>query len=181
MHDLFVVLIVAVIAIGKWAAARGGDTDDSVPGPTGRPGADSEEERMRKVMEALGVPRGGIPPRRVTPRAAAAGRPLAPVRPPATPDIAPPIRRKERNRPAPALPAPAPRETRRAEPVPEPVRAIPAPAPAAAFVKMETPVAEPEPGGAPWDIRELLRNPASLRAAVVLREVLGPPRGLNRF
>src|SRR5881397_1623299 len=95
MEPLFIALIVAAFALAKWAlkqADTSGETrnDPAAPPPVPRapqarrqtPMYADEEERLRKFLEALGVPSGSAPPPPVTPRPATPQRPLAPVRPP---------------------------------------------------------------------------------------------------
>lgn len=200
MEQLFVLLVFGAIALAKWAIERAGSGTDAAPpkppragGPAVRrtPAANSEEERMRKLMEALGVPPGNVPPRRVAPRAQTPERPLAPVRPPASPmyDIGP--RPRRRSIPAEAAPV-RPREVvvvQAPPPVAAPARpAAPAPESAplepavAEFLQTET-IQTPFPAvrSPAADVRALLRTNATLRDAIVLREVLGPPRGLSGF
>jgi hypothetical protein len=207
MEQLFILLLVGAFALMKWALKGGqfSKPEDSSQEPTtarpsqGRGAAGSEEERMRKFMEALGIPTSSAPPPKVAPRTEAPKRPLAPVRPPLVlfPDIQRPSKREQtrpRPRPrsarettpprqqAPPPPQPPPlARTERAEPSPRPLTDFPEAMPAAAeFPGAETaaPVAR-ESASQPADIRALLRSPASLRSAIILREVLGPPRGLQ--
>ncbi|MDB6152943.1 MAG: hypothetical protein JWL90_1396 [Chthoniobacteraceae bacterium] len=163
------------------------------------PGADSEAERMRRFMEALGIPNHEAPP--------------------------PPVKRRE----PPQMPAPMPRIEPRGtvvSPWPVPVKRQRTPVPPApkksqapAYVPPPVPVekiAIPElktPALPAWDtvsshvsaipfeashadmrdaykgesavdqpierLRDLIKSPADLRAAILLREIIGPPRGLQ--
>ncbi len=243
MEQLIFVLILGALALGKHFLERGGsfggDSPDDIPNPPQRrrpieprppaamPGSgETEEERMRRFMEALGLPPTAPPPqpkpavqRPIEPRPAAPtpaaqmpqqprpsrpnprhlgepfGRPMAPV-----------FRRpKLPQQPRPG-PAPAP-EVRRPEPAPEPAKA-PMVAPmsesapamqvaslerlpdsggavelAAAGVESSARFASARRGGqSSRDIAALkrdLRDPAALRRAILLREILGPPKGLQ--
>src|ERR1700737_4985001 len=75
-------LLVAVVILFRWlarAANKASKGPDDAPRSTSTPRQpnerihrappDSEEERIRKFLEALGQPPGSPPPRRVTPRA----------------------------------------------------------------------------------------------------------------
>jgi hypothetical protein len=179
-------------------------------------GAESEQERMRKFLEALGVPSGPqSPPLRPTPTAAPAPPKPAPQKP-ASPTLAP--------RPV-AMPIPPP--MMRPRPTAAPVH-VPKPRPPV-VVEEPLPAESREPGylqpaaavagqvstdfsrahqeqmssaelpsimaaamgNAPTTgvsarfvsaqgqaLRELLRSKESLRAAIVVSEVLGPPKGI---
>jgi hypothetical protein len=160
--------------------------------PTARPmprrgsATNSEEERMRKFLEALGVPPTAMPPRKINPRTDVPARPLSPVRPP--PVLLPRI----------------PRQTPREQPRKATPRAIPEAAPALRsetrreeFPILPSPRTAVEPGTVEFpkteefasqekttresreDVRALLRNGRGLRDAVILREILGPPPGLK--
>src|SRR5882762_3595066 len=74
------ILLVAVVMLFRWlasAASKANKGPDDAPRSTStpresnetfhRPPPDSEEERIRKFLEALGQPPGSQPPRRVTP------------------------------------------------------------------------------------------------------------------
>jgi hypothetical protein len=190
MPDFLIFLILAGLALAfRWltnqaaeASKKPGDSQPNESSP--RSPAESEEERVRKFLEALGVPPGTMPPPPVK------RRPVKPRR--ASPTEAPPAPRKVRRsfvQPLPPLvttpeelappaqtfeptppPQPFPEEVVvRVEPLQEPVepRAIPplARAPAATVPSSS--------------LRVLLRNRDSLRQAIILREILGLPRGLQ--
>jgi hypothetical protein len=182
----------------------------------------SEEERMRKFLEALGVPSGPqSPPLRPSP-APAPLKPAPTIAPkptlpkPASPTLAPrpvamPIPRPMVTRPAqvPARMAPPPRPK---PPIPEPasyesmdpgrleepasrveqvstdfarmheqrmaVDTLPSIRIAAAGAAGTTSVDPRLVSAQGLALREMLRSPESIRAAVVVSEVLGPPKGL---
>jgi hypothetical protein len=149
-----------------------------------------EDERMRKFLEALGVPKSSLPPV---------------ARPSSTPPPAPqrPVPRASRPlpRPTPAppqLPRPIPRrvpveETYEPEPirrpVPEPPSMLPQVEPPPAPVAIEPPPEIRAPIYVPTGIerhrpqlgalRASLRNRSEFQRAILLREILGPPLGLQ--
>jgi hypothetical protein len=183
-HPGFLLLIVFV-ALVRWLASKAKQTQNQQtpptppPAPPSRPiprGGDSqtEEERIRKFLEALGQPPGTTPPK-VTPRPSE-------VRPKVFPQL-PPLTT------APAPLVAAPRKTA-AKPPPLPVEDTAWKAPAApepAFeVRDVTRQASSEPSpeigrkvGVSFDRRIKLGSPADLRTAIVLREIFGPPRSLQ--
>jgi len=191
-HNLIVFVVFGIIAIFNMlvrkGAAKGGPRTGMPPvlpprdyrgaRPAAQPEL-SEEERLRKFMEALGVPTVPEPPRRI----------VRPEQPPA-PRAVPPYIRTEIPKPVfvpnvfapPPVPAPVPEpEVSRWEPAP--------PLPAAAQTFTPPPAVAAGPilsiaGSAPAnpvDIQSLLKSPSSLRAAILMKEILGPPRGLQPF
>jgi hypothetical protein len=198
MEKLVVILVFAAIAIIN-KALRKGDTTDVPDGgsppftpetptvPVRRLKADqTEEERVRKFMEALGVPPGSVvQPRKIV-------RPSQPVR---------------RVQPQVKIEVPLPVVTPQT-PTPPPVPAQPvagvsqygesgsfravSPQEAQAAVAQPANIATAPVGkdallstgstSVPAiDLRALLESPASIRTAFVLREILGPPRSLHSF
>src|SRR5437016_6345231 len=92
------ILLVVVALLFRWLASKAGqaskDADEntdanerstSTPARSPQPPNESESdtERIRKFLEALGQPPGSQPPRPVTPRADIPPRPIAPIKPPA--------------------------------------------------------------------------------------------------
>jgi hypothetical protein len=187
MNDTLIFLVLAGLAlIFKWLTSQS-SSDSEKPGPPPpdeqarppRPPPESEEERVRRFLEALGMPQGTQPPppvqrRRVVTPAAPPGQkprvrrswvqPLPPLvtRPEDTPPPLPPLTTI-----APASmtveEVPPPIEVARPAPRPGPAIRQPAPRPAAQIISLG----------------KMLRSPGSVRRAIVLREVLGPPRGLQ--
>jgi hypothetical protein len=157
---------------------------------------ESDEERIRKFLEALGQPPTSRPPPPVVPRTDIPPRPLAPVKPP-TAHVPPPwkLTREERRKRMVILQENLqPESTRRAEKISVP-KATVAPAfevyegpllaeptsiiktPVEAYAAATRPVAKSEELRA--DIATLLASTSGLRDAIILREILGPPRGLR--
>ena len=182
--------------------------------------AESEEERMRKFLEALGVPSGQqspplrptTPPPKPTPPIAPRSAPQKPASPTLAPrPVAMPLPRPMVTRPAqvPARMAPPPRPSRPVEYEPEPaesrdpgrleeaaasveqistdfarmhgqrmaVDTLPSIQTAAMGAAGTTRVDARAISAQGLALRELLRNPETMRAAIVVSEVLGPPKG----
>jgi len=129
--QLIVWIVIVVAAIGKWLfeytnVLQGGGSDDAAdtrpsrpntprslrPGAESDPRIESEEEKMRRFMEALGLPQGSAPPvvRKTAPNptmkrpaAPPSERPVFTAKPrsPARPKIAPPL---DTGGPLPVLP-----------------------------------------------------------------------------
>lgn len=183
-HPGFLLLIVFV-ALVRWLAARAKQTQNQPtpsappPAPSSRPiprGGDSqtEEERIRKFLEALGQPPGTTPPK-VTPRPREVRPKIFPQLPPLT-SAPPPLATAPRT--ARAMPPPLPVEdtTWKAPTGPEPAFEV-------RDVRRQA-SSEPSPeirrtARLLFDPRIKLGSPADLRTAIVLREIFGPPRSLQ--
>jgi hypothetical protein len=194
LDNLLFLLLIAVALLFQFLAKAAGKAGKdqtrrtSTPGtsaPTPRAPTESDEERVRKFLEALGQPPTSRPPPPVLPRTNIPARPLAPVQPPMAPLSQ--LRREK----------PPKRETIPSEISPQPVRG-PAKVVPPTFEVREgpLPIAPPiikapgktyepvtstivkakEPGR---DIATLLASTSRLRDAIILREILGPPRGLQ--
>ena len=219
MENIFFIVLVVVVGLVRLlsmlaekkknaeAARRAGPPPAGGNTPVQRAPAQSEEERIRRFMEALGVPTTSAPPPPVQPR-------------PATPQATPERKRQF----MPVDPFPIPR-THRAEPTPPVVVAAPPVVPAAPpplppppLPTRETTVfAEPTPhrgerasAVAEFEVQDLLgaaaeredaptqkarrageqskrprgiaarlANAEGLRDAIVLREIFGPPRSMQ--
>jgi hypothetical protein len=151
------------------------------------------EERIRQFLEALGQPKDAPPPPKVAPRTDIPPRTLIPVQPPpsmrpfARPTIEPwkeikrrvivlqqPTQREpQRPRAEPTLPAESdePGAWMRQE---EKVEAAAARLQAAAHSATTT--ATP---GIESSVKQALHSPDSIRNAIILREILGSPRGFR--
>ena len=189
MNDLLIFLVLAGIAlIFRWLSGQGPQDSEKPGSPSPnerpeRPPAETEEERVRRFLEALGVPPGSAPPLPVRPRPTAARRVVTPSQPKAPPKVKrswvqplPPLvtTPKDVTYPPARPPAPAP-------PPPPPV-VIVAPAPATISPRVATsptPQAAPVSAATMGSLGAILRARGSVRQAIMLREILGPPRGLQ--
>jgi hypothetical protein len=160
----------------------------------------SDEEQIRKFLEALGQPRTAKAPPPLSPRTDITPRPVAPVRPPQS-LLTVPVPRTRKLAPAPERKLSPPR---REVPPPLPPRKIYEPRPTLAsmppvptfevqetgavstesrvapIVRTETAVQSVDANEQkPGDLGRLLRTPRGLRQAIILREIFGPPRSLQ--
>jgi hypothetical protein len=184
MNDTLIFLVLAGLAlIFKWLTSQA-SSDSKKPKPPSpneqaprRPPAESEEERVRRFLEALGAPPGTQPPPPIRRRSVA---PRAAVPSTAQPQRPPKVRRSF-VQPLPPLTT-APPEAVVIEAAPAPVFAVPPPLPplgssiAVATAPSRATTLRVMPTSS---LAGLLRTRASIRQAIVLREVLGPPRGLQ--
>jgi hypothetical protein len=147
----------------------------------------TDEERVREFLEALGQPVGTTPPPKIQPRTDIPPRPVAPIPPPSlsrpfSPVLLRPIAEKARKLFTPAVP-PAPEvATETAEPgswLGEEEKVESAAAKFEAATRTISDTVSSELSGKNW--REALRSHESIRAAVILREVLGAPRALREL
>jgi hypothetical protein len=189
MFDHPIILIIVVVAVLlRWLSQKSdaGKQDSERPTVPGQPiprrgETQTEEERVRRFLEALGQPATSTPPRKVTPR------PSAPK------DVLPHL---------PPLPSPLPRLTTVPPPLPTvQTSTIPAPPPPPIKQRIFKPALVQEGG---FEVRDLgaqtssdlvpearrtaaerqgfllkLRSTQDLRSAIVLREIFGPPRSLQ--
>lgn len=163
MEQLLILLLIGAGAVVKMlierAQNKGSDAPPAAPMlPRRGPAPQTEEERMRKFLEALGMPSGSSPPPPVQPR-------RVPEPPPRRIPVPPPI-----PRPA-AEVKPKPVELPR-EVIVVPPDALTPPTP----TLIEAP--SPLPAGAP-NFRALLRSPETARTAILAAEILGPPKALQ--
>jgi hypothetical protein len=187
MNDTLIFLVLAVLAlIFKWLTRQTSEDGEkpeppspNEQAPPPRPPAQSEEERIRRFLEALGAPPGTRPPppvrqrRVVTPVAPPAQRPRAKrtwVQP-----LPPLVTTPKDLGPPPPTTASFERAAVEVAPSmtvapPEPIILPPLPTPRATAPAREMPR---------QSLGRLLRQRGSVRQAVILREVLGPPRGLQ--
>lgn len=200
-------VLAAIVGIINWIAKKNEVPPDPTPRkPRTTRSGESEEERLRRFMEALGVPSDQPPPKPVERR---------PVQPVPMPKIQPrgplvagrdhPMGRSagERKVAVSPMPPPMPVRTRTAPPVPavaverkevvdvpvampsiidtvsSHVTAIPFEASHAQMRDAYNTVPEVNKDRALEGVRELLGSPADLRRAFILKEILGAPRSLQ--
>jgi hypothetical protein len=178
-HPGLILIIVAVTLI-RWLAQKAKTTQTPKPeAPPSRPiprGGESqtEEERVRKFLEALGQPPGSTPPKVATRRQAVQPR-IFPKLPPLT-TAPPPLSQPSATRPS--MPPPLPLEV-------TPFK--PATAQEGGFevheVARQT-SSEPVPEirrelSSRQNLRVNLTTSSGLRDAIVLREIFGPPRSVQ--
>jgi hypothetical protein len=152
---------------------RPGDTTrrSTSPSQMSRPISDdadeTDEQRIRKFLEALGQPTTSKPPAPVAPRPTY-------QRPVVLPHVGP---MKSPLPPLKTRPPDLPREiVREGPPPPEPVPVIKTTA-AKAYAIAAQPIAKS--ADARIDIATMLRSTSGLRDAIILREIFGPPRSLQ--
>ena len=152
--------------------------------------AGSDADRIRKFLEALGQPPSSTPPPPIAPRTDIPPRRLAPVQPP--PVIPREWRLPRERREITQKESPSPELPSRVEKiVVPPVTAAAAPAFEVHEIQQEPIVKTPVEAYAAatraivnrphlnTDIASLLASKSGLREAILLREILGPPRGLQ--
>ena len=185
MNDTIIFLVLAGIALIFKLLSKAGSSGDAKPRPPApneprgqlRPPAESEQERVRRFLEALGVPPGTEPP--------------PPVRPPQTRPrrvVTPTTPRSARERgatpkweqPLPPLTSAPPLQPVVIAEAPPPVMVAPPPVPVVPLPParpLARSIAEQAPRPVARSLGEMLRTRSSVRQAIILREVLGPPRG----
>ncbi len=165
--------------------------------------AKTDEQRVREFLEALGRPTGSAPPSKVQPRTNLPPRPVAPIQPP--PSLRPfsPVLAQPRSRAKKAVSIP-PHQWSKSS-VPESAVVVPM---SSASIDINEPgrwIAQEQARSAPPpDVSEAplikamdertsvrasaeviwkpaLRSLDGIRAAIVLREILGPPRAMHDF
>jgi hypothetical protein len=206
LDNLLFFLLIAVAALFQLlskAISKAGKSDSSetsgspgpqTPRPIQRAPRESDADRIRKFLEALGQPPSSTPPPPVLPRTDVPPRRLAPVQPP---PVIPGTWRLPRERQL------KPDVTQKESPPPmEQSVPPPVPAPAAATFEVhealpvglqQSPIIKPpveayaamkafgvaERADFKMNIATLLASQSSLREAILLREILGQPRGLQ--
>ena len=205
MHidNLLFILLVLIAMLFRWLASAASKANKSAqeqrersstptPPPLPRAPAESDTDRIRRFLEALGQPAGSEPPRRAVPRTDVAPRPVAPIAPAGEMIAGWPRKRRGAEPKRIFLPGTGPVVVTTEQP---PARSIPTPA----FEVQQTTAAPESPPPAPTatqlyaaatkpvgtqverkiDIATLIASGSSLREAIILREVLGPPRSLQ--
>src|SRR5947208_760366 len=201
LENLLFLLLLVVAGLFQLLgrAARKGSADEEKPKSTPLPKArrpiprapvESDQERIRKFLEALGQPPASPPPSPIAPRPTYRkplvlphvppfGSPLPPLvtRPPDMPPQIPPdliAPAEEQRPPRPAL-AELKFEVHEAQAPPQPAAVVGPATPSEARTQSQR--AAPES----IDVRTLLRSPLGLRGVMNAREILGPPCGLREF
>ncbi len=209
LDNLLFFLLIAVAALFQLLSKalnkgkRESDETPTAPTPQRQPQvqrapAESDADRIRKFLEALGQPPTSTPPPPVASRTDVPLRPLAPVQPPPVIPRAWGLPRKqETKRDISRRETPPPEQPRRVEFTPP---RVPTPVAPAFEVHEEVVAAELEqpsivktPVGADvvatlpiakksdvrTNIAKLLASKSGLREGIILREILGPPRSLH--
>jgi hypothetical protein len=156
-------------------------TSPSPPEPIERAPLESDAERIRRFLEALGQPTGSRPPPPVVPRTDIPPRPLAPVKPPTAHVLRPWKLTREERRKRHVILQESPVVTPPVIEVQEPQAQIEPPSdkklpqgadatPADSKIKTAYTAA---------DIAGFLRSSTGQRNAIILREIFGPPRSLQ--
>jgi len=205
--NLLFLLLVAVALLFRWLASKAGqtskDSEESerrststpqTPPPIPHAPAQTDEERIRKFLEALGQPAGSRPPPPVVQRPSYQkpivlehvppfASPLPPLttKPPELPrrvtlprQITQPPYEKKTFKPKAAE---ASFEVHEATATAPPAPAPPIKSPAEAYAIATEP--KTESARSETNIAMLLRSSSGLRNAIILREVFGPPRSLQ--
>ncbi len=190
LDNLLFILLIAMAAMFRLLASKAGEAKKRLQDPdqrstispqlrepSRRARVESDEERIRKFLEALGQPTTSRPAPPVAPRTNIPPRPLAPVRPPPVPTARNILTRTKRQIVEPTKsPAPVPIFELHEAP---PSRELPASikSPVEAYTMATGPKAKLTRSGT--DIATLLDSTAGLRNAIILREIFGPPRSLQ--
>jgi hypothetical protein len=195
LDSLLFILLIAMAALFRLLASKAGESKKGaqktnqrstvtpqMSAPTRRAPSETDAERIRRFLEALGQPATSTPPPPVVPRTNIPPRPLAPVQPPPGPFSMPRGRltSEERRKRLVILhetPVVAPRvvEVREQEVQIEPRSDIKSPEEAYA-PPADSKMKDARAGA---DIAKFLRSSTGQRNAVILREIFGPPRSLQ--
>ena len=204
---LLLIVVAALFQLLSKAVSKARKTDSNetsssptpqTPRPIQRAPRESDADRIRKFLEALGQPPSSTPPPPVLPRIDIPPRPLAPVQPPPVIPGMWRLPREHREKPDVSQRESTPLEqpSRLQEILPPPVPSPAAPAfevhealpvelqqPPITEAPVEAYASETQAVGKRADskmnIATLLVSKSGLREAILLREILGPPRGLQ--
>jgi len=191
LDNLLFILLIAMAALFRLLASKAGETRKKLQNPDQkstispqlggsrrRAPVESDEERIRKFLEALGQPASSRPPPPVVPRTNIPPRPLAPVHPPHMP-TARNILTDKRRQVAETTKSPERLVSglHEALPLPKSPALVKPPVETyATAAESKTKLARPG-----IDIATFLRSPSGLRSAIILRAIFGPPRGVQRL
>jgi hypothetical protein len=155
---------------------RGSTSPSQRSRPISRAEDETDEDQIRKFLEALGQPTTSKPPEPIQPRPTYQ-RPVVLPRAPTFGSPLPPLKTR---------PPDLPREAA------EPIQTSPKPGSKVFRPKagVETPITEAEvkvalgpteakPTSKPHDLVTMLRSTSGLRDAIILREIFGPPRSMQ--
>ena len=210
LDNLLFILLIAVAALFQLLSkavtkARKSESNETprrpapkVPRPNQRAPAESDADRIRKFLEALGQPPSSTPPPPIAPRTDIPPRRLAPVQPPPVIPRAWGLPREQRQKPKTTQKeSHSPEQPSRIERIvlpPVPTAASPAFEVHESVVPLEvqqpivkTSVEVYAAATRPiinrpdlkTDIASLLASKSGLREAIILREIFGPPPGLR--
>jgi hypothetical protein len=204
LDNLLFLLLIAVAALfqllSKVSKAGKSDSNETsstpkpqAPRPIQRAPRESDADRIRKFLEALGQPPSSTPPSPVLPRTDIPPRALAPVQPP--PVIMPrawrlPREEREKSDVSRKENAPLEQPSRLQQVIPP---SVPPPPAFQVHAALPPDVQEPQTVETSatasqatdqrpdfkMDIATLLASKSSLRQAILLREIIGTPRGLQ--
>ena len=194
MDAVIFFVLFGLALIVRWLTKQGGDRSDELESSATPPSRaaspdETDEERIRRFLEALGVPKGTSLPPKVQPRP----RPPRHVVAPKAPPVPPKVKRSWVQPLPPLVTVPTEPEAPPPQPTIGPAEAvvveIPPPLPVVVTLPEGRPTIKERRTVAPkitlrppvrlGSLGTLLRSPASLRQAIVLREVLGAPRAFE--
>jgi hypothetical protein len=195
LDSLLFILLIAMAALFRLLASKAGESKKGaqktnqrstvtpqMSEPTRRAPSETDAERIRRFLEALGQPATSTPPPPVVSRTNIPPQPLAPVQPPPGPFSMPRGRltseeRRKRHVILHETPVVAPRvvEVREQKVQIEPRGDIKSPEEAYATLA-DSKMKDARAGA---DIAKFLRSSTGQRNAIILREIFGPPRSLQ--
>lgn len=192
LDNLIFILLIAMAALFRLLMSKARDsTRKTPPRSTSLPrtnqprsSTESDQERIRRFLEALGQPTSSTPPAPIAPRPTYQKPIVLPQVGPFQSPL-PPLTTRPPDLPI-EMPPPLPRPV---SPVKSPPASVTAVAPpvfevhASVAAAGDTTPVQPtlEPAESPVDLLNLLGSPSMLRNAIILREIFGPPRSLQRF
>jgi hypothetical protein len=211
LDNLLFFLLIAVAAlfqllsktISKAKKSDSNETSSSpepqTPRPIQRAPRESDSDRIRKFLEALGQPPSSTPPTPVLPRTNIPPRPLAPVQPPPALSRVWRLPRQRAEKPdvsqtesaplgqsgglqqilPPVVPASAAATFEVHEALPVELQQPPISKPTVESYAAPKAFGVAKRADSKINIAALLASTSSLREAILIREILGPPRGLQ--
>lgn len=185
MDTILFVLLIGAAAFLRWFSQRGERKQEQRPQaprtnvPPARSDSTSDEERVRRFLEALGQPPGSQPPQQVQPRRVAQVSQPAQPKQGARPrrDVFLPTLPPLKTAPSDLPPQAAPAATTTTTVTSTIVRPAKVTRPTA--VPMSQLPSEPVRLSAASTLQDRLHDPTSIRQAIILREILDPPRAFR--